>query len=189
VGDPIVNTGPDSMIGHGIPSATLKIAPGHIFHVDLGLLKDDYASDIQRCWYVPEPGETSPPQDVLDALEAVNAAISAGAERLVPGVEGWTVDAAARETLVARGYPEYLHALGHQVGRAAHDGGALLGPKWDRYGNLPTTPVKEHEVYTLELGITVPGRGYLGLEEMVQLTATGIEWLSQRQLEMPLLGR
>jgi Xaa-Pro aminopeptidase len=189
VGDPIVNSGPDSMIGHGIPSDTIKIAPGHIFHIDLGLLKDDYASDIQRCWYVPEPGETSPPEDVLDALEAVNAAISAGAERLAPGVEGWTVDAAARETLVARGYPEYLHALGHQVGRAAHDGGALLGPKWDRYGNLPTTPVKEREVYTLELGITVPGRGYLGLEEMVQVTANGIEWLSHRQLEMPLLGK
>jgi Xaa-Pro aminopeptidase len=44
-------------------------------------------------------------------------------------------------------------------------------------------------VYTLELGITVPGRGYLGLEEMVQVTANGIEWLSHRQLEMPLLGK
>lgn len=188
VGDPIVNSGPDSMIGHGIPSATITIQPGHIFHIDLGLLKEGYASDIQRSWYVPHPGETSIPDDVLRACEAVNAAISAGAAMMRPGVLGCDVDAAARASLVASGYPEYMHAFGHQVGRAAHDGGAILGPNWDRYGETPRIPLKVNEVYTLELGITVPGRGYLGLEEMARVTETGIEWMSQRQLEMKVLA-
>jgi Xaa-Pro dipeptidase len=187
-GNPIVNSGPNSMIGHGIPSPEIRIEGGHIFHIDLGVIVDGYSSDIQRCWYVPREGETAIPEDVQRALQAVNAAISAGAKRLRPGVQGWEVDAAARQTLVDAGYPEYLHALGHQVGRQAHDGGAILGPRWERYGETPRIPVHEGEVYTLELGITVEGRGYLGLEEMVRVTADGCEWLSRRQTEMPFLG-
>jgi Xaa-Pro aminopeptidase len=45
---------------------------------------------------------------------------------LRPGVQGHEVDAAARASLVGAGYDEPMHALGHQLGRAAHDGGALL---------------------------------------------------------------
>jgi Xaa-Pro aminopeptidase len=180
-GDPIVNSGPNSMVGHGIPSDKIQIEEGHIFHVDLGLLWEGYASDIQRSWYVNATTETEMPGDVQNAFEAVYGAISAGAAVLEPGVCGWEVDAAARSFLVARGYPEYMHAFGHQVGRFAHDGGAVLGPKWDRYGNLPITPINAGEVYTLELGVDVIGRGYLGIEEMVQVTDAGIEWLSERQ--------
>lgn len=187
-GNPIVNFGPDSMIGHGVPSAEIKLQPGHLVHLDLGIIVEDYSSDIQRCWYVAEAGETSLPADLESALTAVNAAISAGAEILKPGVAGYEVDAAARASLVASRYPEYLHALGHQVGRVAHDGGTLLGPGWERYGRLPELPVQSGEIYTLELGITVPGRGYLGLEEMVRVTEDGIEWLTERQLTIPVLS-
>lgn len=182
-GDPIVNSGPDSMIGHGVPSDQITLADGHIFHIDLGVIKDGYSSDIQRCWFVG----TEIPAEVSAALEAVNAAISAGAAALRPGIPGHQVDAAARQELVARGYPEYLHALGHQVGRVAHDGGALLGPRWERYGNSPDVPIQAGEVYTLELGITVPDRGYLGIEEMVVVTPTGCRFLSERMLALPLL--
>lgn len=182
-GDPIVNSGPDSMIGHGIPSDKITIQPGHIFHIDLGLTKNGYSSDIQRCWFVGD----SVPEDVTHALESVKSSIRAGFALLKPGVQGWEVDAAARASLIADGYPEYMHALGHQVGRVAHDGGAILGPKWERYGNTPMIPVEEGEVYTIELGITVPNRGYLGLEEMVVVRADGAEWLIPPQESMPLL--
>jgi Xaa-Pro dipeptidase len=187
-GNPIVNSGPDSAVGHGVPSPTIRISPGHVFHIDLGVVCHGYSSDIQRCWYVPDEGEKEAPPDVLGALGAVNAAISAGADALRPGVEGWRVDEAARRTLVEAGYSEYLHALGHQVGRSAHDGGTILGPRWERYGKTPTMRVHEDEVYTLELGVEVPGRGYLGLEEMVRVTRAGCEWMTKRQMEMPLLG-
>lgn len=187
-GDPIVNSGPDSMIGHGIPSDQITLAPGHIFHIDLGLLRDGYASDIQRCWYIPHPGETEVPEDVERAFRAVRASIEAGFAALRPGMMGYEVDAAARSTLVSAGYPEYLHALGHQVGRVAHDGGTILGPCWDRYGQTPRQRILVDEVYTLELGITVPGRGYLGLEEMVVVRENGAEWLLPPQRDLPFLG-
>jgi Xaa-Pro aminopeptidase len=187
-GDPIVNSGPDSMIGHGRPSEHIRIAPGHVFHIDLGVTLAGYSSDVQRCWYVPQAGEREAPADVARALGAVNAAIGAGAAALRPGALGHEVDACARQTVVEAGYPEYMHALGHQVGRRAHDGGAILGPQWERYGTTPSVPVREGEVYTLELGVLVEGRGYLGIEEMAVVTADGCRFLTERQTEMPLLA-
>lgn len=181
VGDPIVNTGPDSMVGHGIASPTLRIAPGHIFHVDLGILVDGYASDLQRCWFVTGNAEPTAPDDVTRAFEAVRRAILAAADALRPGVPGWEVDRAARTSIVASGYDEYMHATGHQVGRMAHDGGGILGPRWERYGATPLMPVEEGQVYTLELGVMIPSRGYLGLEDMVVVTAAGCEFLSVPQ--------
>jgi len=38
------------------------------------------------------------------------------------------------------------------------------------------------------LGITVPGRGYLGLEEMVRVTPDGLEWLTTPHTSVPLLS-
>ena len=186
---PIVTTGPHSMVGHGLPSESLAVTPGGILHIDFGVRQDDYCSDLQRCWYVPEPGETAPPQSLQRAFDAVLNAISAAAAVMKPGVPGREVDAAARSSLMDAGYPEYQHATGHQVGRAAHDGGGILGPKWERYGRTPDYPLQPGQVFTLELGVeNVDGkRGYLGLEEMVVVTGNGIEWLSERQTTLPVL--
>lgn len=184
---PIVNTGPDSMIGHGLP-ADIAIEPGHILHFDFGVKENDYCADLQRCWYVPREGETEPPEAVRRAFDTVVRAIQAAAEVLKPGVAGWEVDAAARRVVVDAGYPEYQHGTGHQVGRSAHDGAAVLGPKWERYGELPFLQAEVGNVFTLELGIeNIGNHGYLGLEEMVVVTEAGCEYLSTPQLTLPLL--
>lgn len=81
---PIVNTGSDSMIGHGIPSS-LAITPGHILHIDFGISRDEYCSDLQRCWYVPRAAETEPPLEVRQALDTVVRAIKNAASILKPG--------------------------------------------------------------------------------------------------------
>jgi Xaa-Pro dipeptidase len=186
--NPIVNAGPESIPGHGAPSPGIRLAPGHILHVDLGVIRDGYCSDMQRCWYAPRDGERALPSDVTRAFEIVSGAISAGAGALKPGELGWRVDAAARRFIVRSGENEYLHALGHQVGRLAHDGGAVLGPQWERYGRTPYMPLEAGQVFTLELGVVVKDRGYLGLEEMVVVTDRGCEWLTGRPRTIPLLG-
>lgn len=178
-GNPMVNCGPESAVGHGTPGE-LALAAGHILHLDLGVVQNGYASDLQRCWFVG----SEIPEAVSRAHAAVLGAIEAGFAALRPGVSGWEVDAAARSFLVAAGYPEYLHALGHQVGRVAHDGGGLLGPCWARYGETPYWPIEAGQVYTLELGVAVEGHGYWSLEEMVVVTETGAEWLSTPQREV-----
>jgi len=88
---------------------------------------------IQRTFDRAESGE-EPPVAVCEAFDAVRAAIDAGTAPVEPGIAGHEADAMARETLTDRGYEGYAHTLGHQVGRHAHDGGTLLGPRWERYG-------------------------------------------------------
>ncbi len=183
---PIVTTGPKSMVGHGLPSDALTITAGSVFHIDFGVRQDEYCSDIQRSWYVLAPGEAKPPQDVQKAFDTVVRAIHSAYEALKPGVECWTIDANARKVVTDAGYPEYQHATGHTVGRAAHDGGGVLGPKWERYGKTPMYRVETGNVFTLELGVDIPKRGYLGLEEMALVTdaGRGAQWLSRPQTQL-----
>ena len=183
---PAVNAGPEKDVGHTGPTE-LETRRGELLHMDFGVEKDAYCSDLQRVWYLLDDGESEPPEDVLKAWSAVWASMDAGAAVLRPGVAGHEVDAAARATLVSAGYEEPKYALGHQLGRSAHDGGTLLAPLWDRYGDAPLGLVEEGNVYTLEYGAPVPGRGYIGLEEDVLVTTDGIEWLSTPQRELWLV--
>jgi len=180
---PIVNAGPDSPVGHAAPG-DFRTKRGQLLHMDFGVKQDGFCSDLQRMWYFLDEGETQAPDDVRRAWDACWGAIDAGAAVLKPGVPGWEVDAAARKFLVDAGYPEYQHALGHHLGRVAHDGSTLLGPRWDRYGQTPYGLVEPGNVFTLELGTLVPGRGYVGLEEDVLVTENGLEWLSTPQREL-----
>ena len=183
---PAVNAGPEKQVGHA-PPGELRTGRGELLHVDFGVSRDGYASDLQRVWYFLDEGETAPPSDVVQAWDALWTSIDAGAAALRPGAAGWEVDAVARERLVAAGYPEPMHALGHQLGRSAHDGGTTLAPRWDRYGEAPFGLVEAGNVFTLEYGAAVPGRGYIGLEEDVLVTDDGIEWLSTPQRELLLV--
>jgi Xaa-Pro aminopeptidase len=185
-GCPIVNSGPASSIGHSHPSESILIEPGHLVHIDLGVQQEGYCSDIQRMWYVRRPGESAPPPIVQRAFATVLQAIDAGAAALRPGVRGWQVDEIAREVIVDAGYEEYKHAFGHGLGRACHDGGTLLGPRWARYGSTPEGIVEVGNVYTLELGVMTEA-GYVGIEEDVVVTEEGCEFLSTRQRELMLI--
>ena len=184
---PAVNAGPEKEVGHA-PPGELRTRRGELLHVDFGVTRAAYASDLQRVWYFLEESEAEPPDDVRHAWDALWASVDAGIAALRPGVAGWEVDAAARSVLVDAGYPEPMHALGHQLGRAAHDGGTTLAPGWDRYGASPFGLVEEGNVFTVEYGAPVPARGYIGLEEDVLVTAEGVEWLSTPQRELWLVA-
>jgi Xaa-Pro aminopeptidase len=183
---PAVNTGPDSPVGHGAPT-NLRIQPGHLVHFDFGVLQDEYCSDLQRMVYMLRPGEKSAPSEVQNAFDTLRKAVDLSAAALKPGVQGVDIDTIARKVVTDAGYPEYKHALGHQLGRLAHDGGGLLGPLWEKYGTTPLQVVEEGQVYTIEPGISIPGYGHIGLEEDVLVTANGVEYLGEPQTELKLL--
>jgi Xaa-Pro aminopeptidase len=186
-GNPIVNAGPNSSIGHGLPSPAIVAEPGMVVHFDMWLKKDGYCADLQRCAYVLKPGERDAPELVKRAWDACWLALEAGRALLKPGVQAFETDLAAREALMECGYPEYMHALGHHVGRATHDGGSVLGPRWDRYGDRPFKAIEPGSVFTLELGVLLPDYGYIGLEEMVVVTADGNRYLSTPQRKIGLV--
>jgi len=183
---PAVDAGGEAEWGHAKPGA-LTLPPGEVLHFDFGVIVDGYASDMQRLYYHPADGDPTPPDGLQSAFEDVRAAITAGFETLAPGVQGYEVDTAARETLLGRGWPEFQHGFGHQVGRNVHDGGTYLGPRWERYGDTPEKEVLEGQVFTLELGVETEW-GYLGQEEMAVVTADGAEYLTDPQTSIRPLG-
>jgi len=183
--NPAVNSGPDSPVGHNAPTE-ITIERGHLLHFDFGVREEDYCSDIQRMVYFLKPGESQPPEAVLKAFETEVRAIEAAFKAIHPGSKGVDIDQAARSVVTGAGYPEFKHATGHQVGRLAHDGGAILGPAWDRYGQTPFMPLEVGQVYTLEPSLMVPGFGIIGLEEDIVVTPDGAEYLSPPQTKLNL---
>ena len=88
------------------------------------------------------------------------------------------------QALTQAGYPEYMHAFGHHIGRSAHDGATILGPHWERYGTSVDGVIEAGNVFAIELGVQVPERGYIGCEENVLVTPQGAEYLSEPQTEV-----
>lgn len=183
---PGVTSGPGMAAGHGGPGDVV-IEPGHVLRVDFGVKQDGYCADLQRCWYFLKPGESAAPPEVQRGFDAVLGAVEAAAAALRPGVKGLEVDAVARRAITAAGYPEYMHALGHGLGASAHDGGPLLGPCWDRYGERPHLVVEAGNVFTIEPGVETPG-GVIYLEEDVLVTSEGCRYLSRPQTALTRVG-
>lgn len=180
---PVVTAGPDSPFGHAMPG-DFTVQRGYLLQADFGVRKDGFVSDLQRTWYLLGEGETGPPAEVLAGWEAARKALEAGRATLRPGARGWEVDQAARKALTQAGYPEYMHAFGHHIGRSAHDGATILGPRWERYGATVDGVIEAGNVFAIELGVQVPGYGYIGCEEDVLVTPQGAEYLSEPQTEL-----
>ncbi|GLH71744.1 peptidase M24 [Geothrix limicola] len=184
---PSVFTGPDTAEAHYSPTDR-AVEPGHLVTMDFGVRVDGYCSDLQRTFYVARPGETALPEAVQHGFDTLRRAIEAAKAVLKPGAKGLDADTAARQTLLTHGYEEYPFGLGHQVGRFAHDGTALLGPAWAKYAGKPFKPLEAGMVFTIEPRLSVPGHGIVSIEEMVLITDSGAEWLSDPQVELPVLA-
>ncbi|MFZ1729212.1 MAG: Xaa-Pro peptidase family protein [Bacteroidota bacterium] len=183
---PAVFTGPEHAGAHFSPTKR-KIAPGHVLNIDFGVKVNGYCSDLQRTWYILRKGETRAPQEVQKGFDVIRDSIKLAADIMRPGIVSWKVDAAARKYIVANGYPEYPHALGHQVGRAAHDGGVGLLPRWERYGKLPFGKIEVGQVFTIEPRLPIEGYGVATIEEIVWVTETGVRFLSKPQRTLTLV--
>ena len=132
-------------------------------------------------------GETEAPAEVQRGFITVRTAIEKSRAAMKVGATGNSIDVISREVITDSGYPEYPYALGHQLGRVAHDGGALLGPLWEKYGESPNQKLEAGQVFTIEPGLAVSGYGYIGLEEDVVITENGAEYFTAPQTEIVLI--
>ena len=176
---PAIDAGPYKELGHDGPRDDLKVQKGHTLHNDFGVRLNGYCSDIQRMWFFGTEDEI--PEELIRAFNSVRDAIKKASEYIKPGVTGHSVDTIARDYIISKGYSEYPHALGHQVGTQGHDGGLLLGPLWERYGDVPKGLVEENNIFTLELEVTTKNYGMVSLEEDIVITKDGCRFLVSPQ--------
>ncbi len=181
----IVNAGSKTEPGHGSPTDAV-LEPGDLLHVDFGALVSGYCSDIQRLAYFKKDDEVTAPEELQKAFSLVRDIVKKCMVSINPGMTGNDIDSIARKILTDNNYPEYQHALGHQLGQYVHDGGALLGPHWPQYGKTPDIPLEKNFIFTVELEIMIDGIGCAGLEEDIIITDDGGKFLSLPQLDLPV---
>ena len=161
-----------------------RVEAGDLVILDHGLYHQGYCSDLARTIYFRKEGESKAPEAVRRAFQSAFDAITKAFEAIKPGLFGWQVDKVARDHHLANGFPEISHATGHQIGRHIHDGGAVLGPKWERYGQAPYIPLEEGNVFTLEPTILQSPNPSMLVEENIVVTKEGARWLSKRQTDL-----
>ena len=183
---PSVFTGPEAMSAHAGPTNRI-VEKGHLVNVDFGIKFNGYCSDIQRTWYILKDGEESAPIEVEQGFAVIRDSIQKVADNLKPGVKGCEMDDIARNYIVSKGYDEFPHGLGHQVGIEAHDGGGGLLPRWEKYGNTPFIPVEKNQIYTIEPRLYIKNFGTATIEEEVFVTENGCEFISKPQKELILV--
>lgn len=183
---PVITIGPVAAMGHTPPGAE-ALLPGQVMQFDFGVRRDGYCSDLQRMWYCPRPGETDAPPELRRLFETVQRGIRAAAAELKPGTPSWRPAASAHKVMVDAGYPEPPYGVGHQLGRATHDGGVGLIRRLDP--GQPEEYLEAGSVYTVEgLETRVEGAGWVSQEEDVLLTPDGPQMLSRPQEGFWLVG-
>ncbi len=167
----IVGSGPNGAEPH-YTAGPRKIEPGDMIVIDFGALYRKYCSDITRTVVV---GAASKEQ--RDMYDTVASAQAAALAKMKPGAKGKSVDAAARSLIDRTKYKgRFIHGLGHSLGLAVHDGGAL-----NSGSDLVLRPGM---VFTNEPGVYVPGFGGVRIEDDVLITKTSPRYMSTAPREL-----
>lgn len=172
--DPIVVSGPNGSLPHGIPSAK-QVQQGEFITMDFGCKYGGYCSDMTRTVALGEPtGEMQKVyQTVLEAQLAGIAVTKAG-------VPGKSIDAAARKVIEDAGYGEYFgHGYGHSLGIEIHES--------PNANTREETLLPVGAVVSAEPGIYLPGKFGVRIEDVTVLTADGCMVLTKSPKELIIL--
>jgi len=158
----IVSTGPRSAYSHGWPTSR-RLKAGEFMLVDLGPQIDGYAADETRTYVF---GSDPKKQRMLEAMDA---AVEAVIQAVMPGAMCSDLDAISRRVLSEHGFPDYPHSLGPSI-----SGFAVPSlSKTSRH------VLSEGMLFTVEPGIYLPGYGGVRMEENVVVTGDGCEQLTR----------
>jgi Xaa-Pro aminopeptidase len=174
----IVSHGPQTAIGHDMGSG--PIAPGEPIVLDLFPRDRETGcyADMTRTFVVG-----TPPDELVEYHRIVKEALDRSLLAIRAGMEGSEVNRLVSEHFQEHGYPTLLskqpgevlmegffHSLGHGVGLEVHEQPVL--------GRLAGQKLVAGDVVTVEPGLYRQGFGGCRLEDLVLVTDTGAENLT-----------
>ena len=158
--DPIVVSGPNSSLPHGVPTVK-AVEAGDFITMDFGCVLGGYCSDMTRTVAV---GHVTEEMDKV--YHTVLNAQLAGIATAKAGVTGKAVHEAAAKVIADAGYGAYFgHGFGHGLGVEVHEqpGANLNNDK----------PLPVGAVISAEPGIYLPGKFGVRIEDVLVIEENG----------------
>ena len=172
--DPIVVSGPNTSLPHGVPGER-KLEFGDFITMDFGCIYGGYCSDMTRTVAL---GFVSEEMDKV--YKTVLKAQLAGIAATKAGVAGRDIDGAARKVIADAGYGDYFgHGYGHSLGILIHE-----APNANTRNDQP---MPAGAVVSAEPGIYLPGQFGVRIEDVTVITETGCEVLTKSPKNLIIL--
>jgi Xaa-Pro dipeptidase len=163
--DPLLAFGANAAIGHHLPDNT-ALKDGDCILLDIGCKKDGYCADMTRTFFYSSVSDR-----MRNVYNTVKSAGDAARAIIKPGVRLCDIDAAARNIIEKAGYGAYFtHRLGHFIGLEVHEAGDVSAAN--------TSAARPGMVFSIEPGIYLPDEGGVRIEDLILVTATGVEVLN-----------
>ena len=164
----IVGSGPHGADPHH-ECSDRELRSGDIVVVDIGgPYEPGYNSDSPRTYSIGEPAP-----DIARRYAVLQRAQRAAVDAVRPGVTAEQIDAAARDVLAAEGMGEaFVHRTGHGIGLSVHEEPYIVA------GNR--LELQEGMAFSVEPGIYFPGEWGARIEDIVIVTADGVQSVNNR---------
>ncbi|ALG08985.1 M24 family metallopeptidase [Kibdelosporangium phytohabitans] len=173
----IVGSGPNGASPHH-GSSDRVIEHGDVVVIDIGgSVAEGYNSDSTRTYAIGTPRD----EDVAKTYAVLQQAQQAAVDAVRPGATAQDIDRAARAVIADAGFGEYfIHRTGHGIGLDVHEEPYIVE------GN--DLVLEEGMAFSVEPGIYQSGRWGARIEDIVVVTADGVESLNTRPHELVVLG-
>lgn len=171
----IVGSGPNSAYPHH-QTSDRPLRSGEPVLFDLGSKLEGYCSDITRMAFLGKPSAR-----FVEIHKIVNDAVQAALGVIRPGTPIKDVDLAARRVIERADHGDHFtHRTGHGIGLSVHEPPSIT--------HTDETPLEAGMTFSVEPGIYLPGEFGVRLEEIVVVTASGVEVLSKLPRDVRVVG-
>lgn len=131
------------------------IQPGDLVHIDFGIDYLGLCTDTQQMVYVLKPGETAPPEGLVEAFKVGNEMQDILTSQFRQGRSGNEILKAALDEAASRGITATVYT--HPLGYHGHAAGPTIG-LWDQQGGVPGRgdyPLNADTCHSIELNVEV----------------------------------
>jgi methionyl aminopeptidase len=144
-----LNSSPNKVVCHGVPSATDILQSGDIVNFDITLEKDGYIADSSKTYLVGEV-----PTHAKRLVQVTYEALWKGIRAVRPGGRLGDVGHAIEQHAKKNGYSVVREYCGHGIGREMHEAPEVL--HWGKAGT--GVVLREGMVFTIEPMLNQGGR-------------------------------